>query len=117
RDLGVDLVLDQAAETHRRRQRVRVRVVVRVDQRLLATRQPGQGTAEIERRARQGFWRFVHGGQGVGRISRLSKLTSASQSLKARYSCPGPSSGVGSVQVRKGWRSTRQSIVPPRRAI
>ena len=49
-----------------------------------------------------------------GLISRLSKLTSASQSFTPRYSCPAPASGSGSFHARKGWPSIFQSIAPPR---
>ena len=110
------LVLEQPAEAHGRRERVGVRVVVRVDEDGLAAHERGEGAVEIEGR---GLRRLVHGqkgaAQGAGLISRLSKLTSLSQSLTARYSCPLPARGSGSVHVRKGCPSIFQSIVPPLR--
>ena len=76
--------------------------------------QSGQRVGEIERWLGRAVrpWRVADGWRRAG-CARLSKLTSASQSLTARYSWPAPVSGSGSVQARNGFPSMAQSIVPP----
>ena len=94
-----ELVLDEALQSERGRQRVRIRIVVRVDEQRAAAGQGGQRALEIE----WGTRRFVHGGvQGAGRIVEVVERQLGLPVVDGQVLVPGSGQrfGIGPGQER-----------------